>query len=77
MEKLFKMVESHYKLTSKYSSLIGAYNGVLSFLIDVDAIKEPALQIIKEKMIQLDEEFDQITKEFTNQSKNNNNESNS
>ena len=77
MEKLFKMVESHCKLTSKYSSLIGAYNGVLSFLIDVDAIKEPALQIIKEKMIQLDEEFDQITKEFTNQSKNNNNESNS
>lgn len=77
MDTLLKMIKNQSRLTSKYHSIIVNYQGILNFLIDVEAIREPALGIIKEKLAQLKEEYEQANNQFLKSSEKENNESNS
>jgi uncharacterized protein Smg (DUF494 family) len=62
MKEIINYLESHSEVRAKYATLIGSYRGILSFLIEANALQEPILEIIVQKMKELDKEFDKATK---------------
>ena len=66
METLLKIIENQSKLTLKYHSIIGDYQRILNFLIDVDAIREPSLGFIKEEMAHVKAEYEQASEQILN-----------
>ena len=62
MKEIINYLQSHSEVRAKYATLIGSYRGIISFLIESNALKEPILEIIVQKMKELDKEFDDATK---------------